>query len=75
MVAPVSACTNGTNSSLRAIKMSAARFSSAGRSSGVTSATTSGNASLAAAAAASASEREHSGALPTTCSVAGLTTS
>src|SRR5262245_18521912 len=54
--------------------MSAARSRRSARTSGVVR-DQAGNASAAAAAAASASAAVASGACPTTCSVAGLTTS
>ena len=73
-VAPVSAMTRGTSSSFFARMAALAAFSRARRSStGV--AAQAGKASRAAAAASAASPTEALGALPTSCSVAGLMTS
>ncbi len=73
-VAPVSACTSGTSSSIRSRSRSAALLSSAARSSGFVR-LHAGNASAAAAAAASTCATDASGAVPTTASVAGFTMS
>ena len=73
-VAPVSACTSGTQSSWRARTASAKRSSSVARCSGLVR-DQAGKASAAALAASATCSGDASGAGPTTSSVAGLTMS